>query len=210
MTASAPTQRRTRRLVGIVEAAAVAVVAAFAWTSNRYDIAFGIFSGDSSRRVVDRWYAGLLSDIGIVLWALAAGVLVFVAVRAGIDASTRARVTAVAVTLAWLGADDLFVLHEEVIPERFGIAEPVVLGTEAVVIAVMIAATAPLWRRVAPRVFIGAWAVLAASLVIARLPLGPLASTAVASCCKFVGIANLFLFAVLTASAEAGAQNRSG
>lgn len=83
-------------------------------------------------------YTGLLSQIGLFLWAAAAAICLFcarLASRGGPDEAGMARFffASGALTLL-LGLDDAFLLHEDVFP-RIGIPEKVVLASHVLLTA---------------------------------------------------------------------------
>lgn len=163
------------------------VVVAVSITRN---ITFGVFTGDSSRAVVDDWYAGLLSDLGVVIWSLGA-VAAFVAAlvnsrQKGPDAIFFAGMGSIT---AWLAADDAFLWHEELIPDRLGVDENVVFAVYGLVAVVAILGGRRSIARNLWWLFAVAGVLLAGSLVVERigLPIGRKGGSV--GVLKFLGIA---------------------
>lgn len=87
-------------------------------------------TGDPLSISGDPVYTGFLSQIGVFLWAAAAGICLFSAnvLPKGSDCSKIRRFLFVSGMLTLLlGLDDMFLLHEEVFP-RFGIPEKAVFS----------------------------------------------------------------------------------
>ena len=189
-----------------VNAIAIAVLGVFVYISVVNDIDFGIFSGDAGRVPVDRWYAGLLSDIGIVIWFLAVPTAIIAAIRQRRRPRAAAFYVAMAAISAWLALDDLLLLHEEVVPDATGIPEQASFAIYGIVVAAVIALSMPTIRRNLGWVLALSLVLLGMSLVISKLGFGVITSTEAGSICKFLGIVNWTLFfahAAMTGSSSA-------
>jgi hypothetical protein len=85
---------------------------------------------------------GAVSNLGIVLWAAAATVALFTSRQlARIEEARRTStfLQAAGVLSCWLLLDDLYMLHERVLPDWFGVPQPLVFALYAVVILVLVA-----------------------------------------------------------------------
>lgn len=75
------------------------------------------------------WYLGAVSYVGILLWCAAATVCLFARklVRDAERAELRRFLLGSALLTSLLGLDDLFMLHDSVAPEYFGVSEKLVV-----------------------------------------------------------------------------------
>ncbi len=176
---------------------AAAVLATVVYVSATRDIAFGIFTGESSRAVVDDWYAGLLSDLGLVIWAVGAiGSLLAALLHLRRGRPGAGFFVAMGVITAWLAADDAFLWHEELIPDTVGVDEKVVFAVYAVVTVVTVVAGRSAITRNLWWVLGAGCALLAGSIVAERVGFSLRTPDDVVSVCKFMGIATWTAFLV--------------
>lgn len=93
-----------------------------------HDLAVVVFNGGETY-----YYTGLLSNLGVLVWAAGAGLLALAA-RVSMPARRRlALVHAVGALLtAFLATDDLVLLHDGFFPAYVGLPEEAVLAAEAV------------------------------------------------------------------------------
>ncbi len=113
----------------------VGVLAVSAGTSHH----IGDFTRDPTAVLDASPFTGAISNLGVVLWA--AGVTLALVGRARGD-DRRALFGSLAALGAWLLLDDLFLLHDRVLPD-LGVPEEVVLVAEIVATAALLA---PRWR----------------------------------------------------------------
>ncbi len=76
-------------------------------------------------------YAGLFSHLGVLAMTAAGAILVFAS--ALLPRAARTVPVYAGVFTLWLALDDLFMLHESLIPRLIGLPEPLVLGLYVVV-----------------------------------------------------------------------------
>ena len=204
MTPDGRTWRSVAAVVSGIGAAGVVLLVVI-YASITRDIVFGIFTGDSQRAVVDDWYAGLLSDLGLLIWgvgAVASLVAAFVQARRG--GRDVGFFVVIGLVTAWLAADDAFLWHEEWIPDTLGVGERAIFATYGFVTLLAVG-----WgRRVIARnlwwVFTAGGVLLAGSIVVDRtgFPIG--ASGDIVSVLKFMGIATWTAFFVEAAVHQIG------
>ena len=80
-------------------------------------------------------FLGSLSNIGVLLWCAAAAICIFT----GLLLASRF-FFAFGLLTAWLAADDLFLLHERVIPGLTGLSQNVVYGIYVIGVAALLIA----------------------------------------------------------------------
>jgi hypothetical protein len=97
---------------------------------------------------------GAISNLGIVLWAAAASVALFTSrqlARAEEARSMSAFLLAAGLLSCWLLLDDLYMLHERVLPDWIGVPQPLVFGVYAIAMTVLIARFRGVIRTTDPR-----------------------------------------------------------
>jgi hypothetical protein len=138
------------------------------------------------------FYYGAVSNLGVVLWIAAAAVCLFTALIAHAAQAERSRTLfflAAGLFTLWLGLDDFFLIHDDVLP-HFGVPETVTYAAYAAMAAAYLAAS---WRLILagrPFLFLAAGSALAASMgldafVHSEAPLAIMAEDGL----KFLGIA---------------------
>ena len=187
--------RRRGLVVIAVNVVAIVVVLALVLVSMRMDIGFTIFTDDPAEGE-RRWYAGVLSDIGVAGWFVAA----FGAIATATSHRTNGRAlsffAAMAVVSIWLGLDDLYLLHEDVLPRNVGVPEAVSLLVYPVVVAAIVFVFLDVVRRHDGWILIVAAVYLVGSLTTNTVGVGLLASASAEAAAKFLGIVNWSLFFV--------------
>lgn len=123
---------RTAVAVWLLAAALVGLVAAAA---PRLDQPVGNLTRDPQGILGVGWYFGFLSNVGVLLWW---GTAVVCVLAGGIvwklGARRRGQIAiAVGLFTAWLTLDDLFLLHEDVLPRALLLSEEVILVVYALV-----------------------------------------------------------------------------
>jgi hypothetical protein len=106
--------------------------------------------------------AGLFSHLGVLAMAVMGAICIFAASLLTKGAQDRGVLTRVGVLSTWLALDDLFMLHEALLPRILGIPEPVTLGIYVVLVAGLMRV---IGMRVFTSAFLGFW-VAAAFLVV--------------------------------------------
>jgi hypothetical protein len=160
---------RRWRLVLIAYAAAVLLVAAAAIQSARKQLPITFFFSDVATTANLPFYAGIVSNVGILLWTVAAVAACFAGsvlrLRGGDPRLARFLLASGAFS-ALLMADDLFLVHEMVAPYYLGIPQNVVLGSYGVLAMAGFAAFNDTIRRTEYQLFALAVAFLALSVAI--------------------------------------------
>lgn len=116
----------------------LAVLAAVAFVAARRGIDFGFLARDPNYLARAPFYAGALSNFGVLMWSTAGTAALFAALvssagRRGTDRQGTA-LLAVAGLLSWmLAIDDLYMVHEIVAPRFAGVPQTVVLGGYAAI-----------------------------------------------------------------------------
>lgn len=115
-------------------------LAVLAWVSRAFKIPLWKFTRDPVQIFNGNPWDGVLSNIGVILWCVAAVVCFFsyVILRAiDADRSKQRFLLCCGAISTLLLLDDLFLLHERVFPLLFGISEKVVYGSYAVLVAIV-------------------------------------------------------------------------
>lgn len=192
---------RSRRWAIWIHAPLVGLIAAAVVVAEVAGIPFVVFTRDVFSTAEVPVYTGLLSNVGILLWAAGVAICLFVRV-AGSRADAGGFLLVSALLTAVLLVDDLFMLHEWVIPRVLGIPEEAVLtGYAAAAIAYAAAYRARIRER-APLVFTGAIALLAGSVFLDLLesPPAPMWHVLSEEGLKLLGIGTWLLFLAGAAS----------
>lgn len=149
------------------------------------------------------FYTGAISSLGAVLWSATAGICFFthsLLGRAEPRAGERSFLAASGLLTSLLLTDDLFQVHEEVVPNHLGVSEKVVLAAYALL--------ALRWLYVyRATILAGDYPVLALALGCFAISVGidQLAREApttifLEDCAKFLGIVTWLTFFVLTST----------
>ncbi len=120
---------RTAGLVALILALAGAAVAAVYHMRFGHGIPVGLLTRDVAEVAKLPPYAGLLSQIALLLWPVGVTAC-FLAASVDEDRTRRAFFVTAGVLTVLLGLDDAFLLHERVLP-RMGVPELAVLGVYA-------------------------------------------------------------------------------
>lgn len=115
----------------LIYAGAVAVLAAIGYWSATHGLPPYLLTRDPAAIHGTSAFLGALSNLGVLLWAAAASVMLFTAGLLGSQpraAEARAFLAKAGVFSAWLLLDDLFMLHERSLPDRFGVSQPLLLA----------------------------------------------------------------------------------
>jgi hypothetical protein len=103
------------------------------------DIAYSDFTRDAVTALDGAYYIGWLSNVGATLWIVGAAVSLFAAVVAGPRAG-RGLLLSAGMLTAVLGVDDLFLLHDGVLPQTLGIREEWVMAAYGLSLGAMLLA----------------------------------------------------------------------
>lgn len=186
----------------------VPVLAVAAYARARFGMPWAHLLGDPATALEAPFYIGFVSNVGILLWAAAASVFLFGALllgRRGGDAGWRRFLLCSGLLAAWLGLDDLFLLHDVVFPELLSIPQPAVAGAHAALTLVYLACFAPLILRTDFLVLLLAFGLLAASLALDQLDavraLVPIAAALWEDAAKLLGIGAWLSYSVATTAA---------
>lgn len=123
-------------------AGASALLAAVAVHAALSDTPAYLFTRDPAAIHEADPFLGAVSNLGIVLWAFAAGIALFAfrALRGTVGAAEpRALFASFGVFTLWLLLDDLFMLHERVLPDEAGIPQPLIVALYALTACGLIA-----------------------------------------------------------------------
>lgn len=102
------------------------------------DVPLRLFFTDPVAEFSAPMYVGLISNLGIVLWASAASVCLLGAWLLRLDPARKEQtrfLAAAGLVSSVLLFDDLYLLHEEILPERLHIPQPIVLAAYVVLVA---------------------------------------------------------------------------
>ncbi|CAN5631407.1 hypothetical protein BH23ACI1_BH23ACI1_05290 [soil metagenome] len=114
---------------------AVFFLAALAAVTSWKDIPFGTVASDPHTVGDLPFYAGLLSNVGVLLWCAAAAVATFsgaILWARGVERPLATFLLASGVFTAVLLLDDFFLIHEIVFPYYLGLPQNLLLGAYAV------------------------------------------------------------------------------
>jgi hypothetical protein len=118
-----------------------------------------LFTRDPAAIHVSDPMFGALSNLGVILWAAAASVALLAAtvLRDPADARLRAYLLSVGLLTAWLLLDDLYMLHERLLPDVLGVPQPLVYAVYALLVAAV-------WFRFRPEIAATSWRLLVLAL----------------------------------------------
>lgn len=114
--------------------ATIAVLGGVVLLAVGYGIPVEMLTIDPTTAARAPFYTGAVSNLGVLAWAAAATVslFTFVLLRAWGSRSHEVRFFLASGALtAWLALDDLFRIHDTVLPRRVGVPKPVVLAAYA-------------------------------------------------------------------------------
>jgi hypothetical protein len=151
------------------------------------------------------WYAGLISNLGAIGWTVAmtaAAGGAFVARVGGRPRSTISFLRGGALLGAMLLIDDLFQVHQRLLPREVGLSKPVVLLIELVLAGGWALTSIGELRRTRWHLLVMAGGAFAVSLVVDQLIAGPEsgARILVEDGAKFLGVLAWALYFVRTAA----------
>lgn len=149
-----------------------AVLAAAIVAKVRLGVPWYVLMGDPASVTGKPFYLGFVSNVGIVAWSAIATVFLFRhhqerAARGPAD--WRRFLLWSGLFAALLGFDDLFLLHEQVLPDYLSIAQPFVVGAYAIACLAYLLGFAGQIARTAYPVLVVALALLAASVALDQL-----------------------------------------
>jgi hypothetical protein len=198
---------RSHRLamVGLatLELAGIGVLIVLFVMMRRRGLPFAMLTQDAAGQAELPFFAGYVSNVGAMLWCIAASVCLFsFALIQGRDAAGWTGFFLCAGLLsALLGADDLLLLHEEVFRRAFGLREEIVFGAYMLLLLAFMTRYSGRLRQgpyflllLAVGFFVGS---LAADLEVTRV--GPPYHHLVEDGAKFMGVVNWCVFFTLMA-----------
>lgn len=111
-----------------IAAALAAVFGAALWARQQYGIPFAVTMGDPATVAGEPFYIGFVSNVGVLLWAATGCIFLFThsVLRGCGEAQHGSFLLASGLFVAWLGLDDLFLLHEVVLPDYLGVPQMIV------------------------------------------------------------------------------------
>lgn len=128
--------------------------------------------GDPATATGSPFFVGLVSNVGVVMWTAIATLFLFrhhVERVAQDDSGWAPFLLWSGLFTAALGLDDLFLVHEEVLPHYLGVGQPIVLGAYAIACCTYLLRFAGHIARTAYPVFFVALALLAVSVALDQL-----------------------------------------
>ncbi len=99
-------------------------------------------------------YAGLFSHLGVLALAVGGAISVFAALLLRPDQQSRTVLLSAGTLSIWLALDDLFMLHESVLPRLLGLPETAILG---LYLALAMGLVWLIGRTVLTRHYLGFW-----------------------------------------------------
>ncbi len=122
-----------RATVALAAVAAIVVLLVVAGLATFGDHKFSYYSLDPARTLGGSPVVGLMSHVGVLMTWGAAVVALFVGLFLTWLSGWRvgAPLVVLGTGMAYLAADDLFMLHEQIYPNQVGISEELVLGVYA-------------------------------------------------------------------------------
>lgn len=160
---------RRWRLVLIAYIPAVLLLAAVVVQARRKGLPLSFFFSDIATTADVAFYAGIVSNVGVLLWSVAAVAACFggsvLRVR-GSDQRLARFLLAAGAFSALLALDDLFLFHETVAPYYIGIPQQAVLATYGVLAIAGLVTFADTIRRTEYHLFTLAVVFLGLSVVI--------------------------------------------
>jgi hypothetical protein len=154
-------------------------------------------------------FFGALSSLGVVLWAAAASIALFTAgllPRTARKRQLSGFLFAAGAFTSWLLLDDLFMLHERVIPDSLGIPQTAIILAYAAIVAALLVRYRAVIALTDYRPLVLALGFFAASVIIDQGPGGWhqwAGLVLVEDGAKLFGIVSWFVFFATTAKAAA-------
>ncbi len=175
-------------------ASVLVIILGIAYTSN---VPVSDLLRDPSATLDGAWYVGLVSIMGVALWAAAAAICLL-SLHAASSYGERQLLIAGGATSILLGADDAFLLHEA-IKNGLGVPSPVTIAVYGVIAIVLFWRAWPYLRtRPDLSVFLVAIGLFAVSVILdaageADLPTPPY-SAVIEDVAKFLGLVTWVTF----------------
>ncbi|MCP5027386.1 MAG: hypothetical protein GY929_13980 [Actinomycetia bacterium] len=209
-TPSAPERRRSvaaaQRLSDLIAITLVwgtgLLVLAFAGLQNQVPVSDLL--NDPATVAGVMWYAGLISNLGAIGWTVAAAAAAGAAFVARVGGRPRSTITFLrggALVGAMLLVDDLFQVHQRLVPREVGLSKPIVLLIEVVLAGGWVISSYPELKRTRWHLLVMAGGAFFISLVVDQLISGPEAGARilVEDGAKFLGVLAWALYFVRTA-----------
>lgn len=163
------------RLLAIIYLPAVLLLLAVAFAAWTTGIPVSRFLLDPAILSGTHPLLGVLSNVGVLLWAATAAICGFTATllyRCGGEREQIAYLLAIGMLTACLLIDDLFLLHEWFFPVVLGVQQPIVLAAYGVLFAALVLRFAVVILRYDPTLLVLAAAFFSVSLATDLLPAG--------------------------------------
>jgi hypothetical protein len=194
-------RRRTTALtVYVLGLCAVALTVALALAAGR---PVDHFTRDPLSVMNGPFYIGLLSNLTAAAWFAAAGAcwsVALVHVLHGLRGRAMAMMAAAAV-ITLLGADDLFMIHDEALQRHAGISERLTMLVYFALAVVVALAGRRQWISTPWRLMIPAGAFFAASIAVDQLTAGWGWRLVIEDSLKFLGVVGVLAWSIGTAQA---------
>jgi hypothetical protein len=127
-------QEQAARVALITTVLVGTVIAVVVFLVRRRGLATGFVFRDTQTIGDLPWYAGALSNAGVVMWAVTAAVAIFGS-RLAQDRETRGFLLSGGLLSSMLGFDDLYMVHERVFPVVLGLSERLLFSIYLVAVA---------------------------------------------------------------------------
>jgi hypothetical protein len=136
---------RGLRIGGLIAIVTGVILGVVYLVTRAADIPFSTLTRDAAATLDGPWYTAALSNSSIVLLFMGAGIALFTAgvLPRSSGRSPKGSLTALAIFMVLVAADDLFMLHEAVYPE-FGFSSVITFATYGVVAVAILW----IWREV--------------------------------------------------------------
>ena len=182
------------RAVLAAQVLALAAIAALAAVAHVAGVPFSHVSRDPATALGGPFVTGYLSYLGACLWCAAAAIALFSAllVRGGRDEAGAGFFLATGLLSGLMLADDLFMVHDGLVPHLLGDVERWNLALYALLAAAYLVAFAPLVRRTCLPLLAAAGCAFAGSVLVdaSLIPVADSRRHLAEDGCKFLGIAN--------------------
>ncbi len=151
------------------------------------------------------WYAGLISNLGAIGWTVAVAAAAGAAFVARVGGRPRATISFLrggALLGAMLLIDDLFQVHQRLLPREVGLSKPIVLLIELVLALGWAISSYPELKRTRWHLLVMAGGAFVVSLVVDQLVSGPESGSRmlVEDGAKFLGVLAWALYFIRTAA----------
>lgn len=177
------------RLAVLANLATVVVLGIALLLGRRAGVWLATLTRDPTQAAGVPFYYGLLSNLGVVLWAACAAIALFAATRLP-PGRDRSRLGGLGAVTAVLVLDDLLMIHDEVMPVYLGIPEEAVEVVYLLLLATWALRFAPDLLRPPLLLLVLALGCFGVSVLVEYLPRSVLTTHLVEDGAKLLGVAN--------------------